>query len=186
MLKRTSEFQQIDKLAIPYLTLLYLFLPRANQSPHHHQGSETYGDLKEMLVNAEQSERKEEIQQQMAATRKPALPLPSSRVSSQAVLSDLFNVPYEKMYAADLTPMDLALFTGTTSAKVDIVLELAKHEPFCYRANHFPLVKIVEWQPKVGQMNSFRSHLENGRAANTEIGQQMQNILKPTENWKKL
>jgi len=60
MLKRTSEFQQIDKLAIPYLTLLYLFLPRANQSPHHHQGSEIYGDLKEMMVNAEQSEQKEE------------------------------------------------------------------------------------------------------------------------------
>jgi len=70
--------------------------------------------------------------------------------------------------------------------KVNIILELAKHERFCYRANHFSKDKIVEWQPKVGQMNSFRSHLENGRAANTEIGQQMQNILKPTENWKKL
>lgn len=142
--------------------------------------------LKEIMVNAEQSEQNEKTQQAMDAMRKAAFLLPSSRVSSQEVLSDLFNVSYDKMYAADLTPTDLALFTGSTSAKVDIVLELAKHELFCWRVtNQYSKDKIVEWQSKVNQMNSFRTRLENGRTANTEIGQEMQDILKQIERLEK-
>jgi hypothetical protein len=75
-----------------------------------------------------------------------------------------------KMYALDLNTTDVALFTGNTAVKVQIVLALAEQELEGWKM--FRLMadgKFKDWQDQIQRLESLRDMLQEKKKEGTEI-----------------